>query len=184
MSELEQERSELTPRARSRRLSARERELRDKILSDPFGFPQEFTGWLPRFTAQQITLPDLKGPAQLSSFREECSAAVTLTTTLQDITGCFVTLGASGTYLVWGVIDFDHTAAGGGLAEGRLLVDGTAENGAVLLDESAVRGTPSQVWLVTTNPNIVVKLQAKKSINAGTVAARNEHTTITVLRVA
>lgn len=184
MSELEPERSELTPKARSRRLNTRERELRDKILSDPFGFPQEFTGWLPRFTSEQITLPDLKGPAQLSSFREAATADLALTTSDQDVTGCSVTLGSSGTYLVWGVFDFHHSASGGGVAVGSLYVDGTAETSTALLDEAAVHASVSQVWLVSTSPDIVVKLAAKKTVNAGTVEVKANHTTITVLRVA
>lgn len=157
------------------------------------GFARPVSALVPKLAerptpGQGLTL-DGKGQVppsvlKLSPEREAATADLTLTTSDQEITGCSTTLVEPGTYLVWGVFDFQHSAAGGGVAVGNLYVDGTAETSIAPLEEGAVRGTVSQVWLVTTTGrDTEANLQASKTVNAGTVAAKQNHTTLTVLRV-
>jgi hypothetical protein len=129
----------------------------------------------------QITPPTV----HLDSYAGAASGSLTLTTTFQDVAGASVTLVNPGTYFVAASFDFNHTGAGAGDASGRLSVDGTAQAGTITLSEGAVRANVGQNWIVTTTArDVVAKLQAAKTINAGTAVAQATHTTLIAFRIA
>ena len=120
----------------------------------------------------------------LDSYIAAATGSLTLTTSAADVTGVTVTLIKIGTYLITAVFDMEHSVAGAGVAIGELVLGGTTRGGQALAHEGAVRVTVPQVWLVTTTAlNTIAKLQAKKSINAGTATANVTHTKIVALLV-
>lgn len=122
--------------------------------------------------------------AQIAS----ASAALTLTTTPQNIPGATLSLTKAGTYLIIGVFYFyfdlgDNNAtllgaltpAGGPVAA--LVVANTATP---TVDISA---TVTQQWIYSTAGPVSVSLQAYKSLGTGTSRAQATHTTISALWV-
>lgn len=109
------------------------------------------------------------------------SAGVTLTTSYQVLTGAQVIV-SPGNYLVHGTIDFQMNAAGVGVLIGVLEVDGSAQPAQIIAQwpTATTRMTVSQSWIVTVAQGAagVLRLVARKTINAGTVAANQQHTTI------
>lgn len=118
-------------------------------------------------------------------YEDVCSADYTVTNSWGDVTGASVVVLDPGIYFVTATFDFHHSGAGGGVAQGALNVNGTRETPIATLDEGSVRGTCSQTWIITTTKkNITVKLQAQKSIGAGTVLAKQNNTSFCMKRIA
>jgi hypothetical protein len=112
------------------------------------------------------------------------TATLTLTTTHQDVAGATVTLVEPGTYFIAATFDFLFSVAGAGATEGRLAVSGTAQAGVATLHEPAARAAVGQTWIVTTTArDVVAKLQAAKTVNAGTASAIPGHTTLRAFRI-
>jgi hypothetical protein len=92
-----------------------------------------------------------------------------------DITNATVTVTNAGKYLVVGVFDFQGTVTGWGIAQGQLVVasSGNQPNNADCVDTGAAiqGGTYTMAWVVTLAAGDVIKLQAKKTIAAGTITA-------------
>lgn len=99
------------------------------------------------------------------------ASSLTLTTSYQDVGGLTYTTPASKrqSYEVTANIEFNQATAGAGILTAQLLVDGVAQTGLV---EVAMTNTDkamgSRTWRID-DPGLskVIKLQAKKSINAG-----------------
>lgn len=115
------------------------------------------------------------------------SGDLTLTTGAQDVPGCSLALASPGSYLVLAVFDFDGTVTGWGFAVGELSIGGTAQTAAAILGDNGSandRATVSQIWLPSiSDSNTLIKLTARKTINAGTVKAHQSHSTLTAMRV-
>ena len=125
----------------------------------------------------------------LGSHFARASAALTLTTSAQDITGCSLSL-AAGTYLIIGVFDVygegANDAGAGHIAIGSLVVDTTEQSGYGLgslgyTSASMDRHTVTQVWAVTLAATTTCKLQGKKSGGTGSSKIIQTHTAITAI---
>lgn len=80
------------------------------------------------------------------------------------------------------ICNFEHTAAGGGNARGRLTLDGTAFTPVASLNESAVEGTVAQVYLTTlsADQSYEFAVEVSKSGVGGTVRIAQTHSTLLV----
>jgi hypothetical protein len=115
------------------------------------------------------------------------TAPLVLTTVFADLTGVtwtFTTLHANAVCQATGWIDNTVAVAigGGGVTIGELVVDGVNQTGEILGDAASVnRSTVGQSWTVTLAAAgaHTIKLQGRKSINAGTVTANSAHTSVT-----
>jgi hypothetical protein len=107
-----------------------------------------------------------------------CSANLTLAVAFADVAGCTFTAPFSGNYLVTGIFDVNYTVAGGGNMSGRCLVNGVAQGSLCLQGVAVSRNSVSQQWLVTVTAGQIVKLQANKSIAAGTIIVQATHSTL------
>lgn len=112
------------------------------------------------------------------------SADLTLTTTAQDVAGCTYTTAFAGTFAVFGVFDFNITAAGPVDSIGSLSADGATQTAVAIVADAAGRASVAQNWIVTVGTGKVLKLQASKLINAGTSLAKQNDTTMTVIQIA
>lgn len=118
----------------------------------------------------------------ITSYNVIQSAALTLTTTFTDVTGVtqtFSTSRANATAVVFATCDFFITVAigAGGLTGGQVVVDGVAQAGQADLNANiANRGTAGVVWTGTlaSSGSHTIKLQARKTINAGTAAIETQ----------
>ena len=116
------------------------------------------------------------------------SADLTLTTTETDVTGATVSITtsiANATYVAICVFDFDITAAGAAIGQGRLSVDGSiaAQEAHMRIDTSPARATTTLVQrgTVATAASHTWKLRALKTAANGTCAVRLTSSSITVL---
>jgi len=116
-----------------------------------------------------------------------CSAAVTLTTSSQLVTGATVDMNLPNNS-VWeahAVADFQWTVAGNTTAQCRLQIDGAVQTGEALLDDAGdttQRATVAQQWAGSQDSGDIrtFRLAALKSANVGTVQIREDHTTLLV----
>ena len=113
------------------------------------------------------------------------TAALTLTTSYQDIAGVTLSLNA-GNYLIIGIFDFIGTALDAGQTGlGQLDVGGTAQTALATFCLAAnSRVTISHAFAITLTSTTTCKLQASKNGGTGTSTASNVHTTITAVRLA
>lgn len=112
-----------------------------------------------------------------------CTSSLTLTTSLQDILGCSLSLGA-GTYFVEGIFDFQGDDQGA-VAIGELDVGGVHETEQAIYRPSASAigyATVGQVWRLVLTTTTTVKLEASKSAALGTFKALTPHTRIFAMR--
>ena len=119
-----------------------------------------------------------------------CSAALTLSTSYQDIVGMSVTVVSPGTYAVRAFFDvqFDTLTAGNDMDfGGRLVVAGTAQTGAAKLrflpqvNTEVMRATVGQEWKVTiASSNTIVKVQGVKGNNVGTGTVLADNSVLTI----
>lgn len=110
------------------------------------------------------------------------SASLTLTTAFQDVAGLSYTVEYAGLYVCHATFDFEHSVVGGGFAQGALLKNGSDQGGNPSLRDAAVniRAAIGQTWLVQCAKADVLKVQAKKTINAGTATAYSPTSTLVV----
>jgi hypothetical protein len=135
----------------------------------------------PPTTAQLVRLQTVIYSAVQSN-----TGAQTFTTTEADSVGCtvtFTTATAGATYTVYGVGDFEVTAASAAVvAVGRLAVDGTTITSKEMhLRADAVgRATVSQVWTgsLPASGSHTIKLRILKNAAGGTMQANDNHTSI------
>ncbi len=120
-----------------------------------------------------------------STTRVVASAQLTLTTANQDVAGLTYTVPAgTGTAIITAAIDFTVSAAGAGTLVAELLVAGVAQTAQVLMGEASIRGTQFQQWSIPkTSSSQIVKIQGRKTINAGTAVIQATHSTMTVLEL-
>lgn len=123
---------------------------------------------------------------QLTQQNARATIDTVFSTTPADIIGATLnvtTITANTPVQVAASFDLEHTLAGGIEAIGELVVDGVTQLGQALLDQSCIRATSSQVWLVTVaTPGVhVFKLQGSKLNAAGTVQAHAFHTALNVI---
>lgn len=116
------------------------------------------------------------------------TADLTLTTAYQDITGCTTTRDKGRDYLVIATVDFEMSVAGTGALTAQLLVDGAAITVPLIVSTQPTATTRDQVtqhFVVSTSPtgSGIIKLQAKKAINAGTARAVTDRCTLTVVPI-
>lgn len=124
----------------------------------------------------------------VQNYAPNISASQALTSVLVDLAGVtqtFTTLYNNAQVIVHATIDNTVTAAigAGGVTAGSLMVDGVAQTRQIIGDAATInRGHVSQQWLVTlaTAGSHTIKLQARKTINAGTVTANALHTGMTL----
>lgn len=129
------------------------------------------------------------GLAQSNTFA--CNADLTLTTSIQDISGCNTTVtvaGANAFAIIIGTFDAEVTASSAGvLFQGKCVVDSTTQSAVALLKDNGTntRGTPAQMWTVPLSVGAhTIKLQGLKSGSAaGTHIFHTIHTNMTVLVV-
>jgi hypothetical protein len=117
------------------------------------------------------------------------NADLTLTTTETDVPGVSIptlTVAGSNAFAVCiGTFDFDASATGSAVAQGRLSIDGATQtmeaHGPIA---SVARVTAEMTWLVPLLPGShALKLRAAKSGAVGTVQTRATHTNLTVILV-
>lgn len=108
---------------------------------------------------------------------------LTLSTSATDVAGATVTVPEPGVYFVTATFDFVGSVTGWTNAVGT--VTGLTAQALMGDDGSAnCTATVSQSGLVTvTDASLVLKLQAAKTVNAGTIKAGMTHTTLTAVRV-
>lgn len=101
------------------------------------------------------------------------TAAVNLSATYKDITGCSVDISCdiASTVIVTGIFEFYGVVLASGNVYGLLDVDGTDQSGLACVDSnstSAVKATIGQVWSVNVTAGVhTFKLQAKTSVDNG-----------------
>lgn len=122
----------------------------------------------------------------LNQISADCSALLTCSTAFADVTGATVTLPFTGMYIIIASFNsFVDQAAGGVI--GRLVVNGVAQTGQVeltigaLAAASAVAMSISRQWIYNNSGSNVAKLQALKSVNAGTGQVKTPGTNITAV---
>lgn len=114
---------------------------------------------------------------------------LTLTTAMQDVPDTKITVPRDGVYQCIAFVDSIHIATGGQYVLCTLAKTppggGTALEGivSVLADIGIAnhRATVGQLWYPTLVKDTEVKLQAQKTINAGTAKVYNFHTTLAVM---
>lgn len=114
------------------------------------------------------------------------NASPTVTTTMADFGSNAMTLAKAGDYIVLCTYDFNLTVAGVGVCIGDLSISGADRGIQALTDGGGgvFRGTVNQVHLITVAAGATLKLRVRKTINAGTLAALNTHSSIIALQVA
>jgi hypothetical protein len=121
--------------------------------------------------------------------KARCTAPLTLTLVDQVVPGCDAAdldppliVQYGGTLVARAYVDFHHEIVGGGDAASRITVDGVAQQGTAVLNDSAERGLVSMEWRVTVAPKTTpqIALVARKIINAGTVKVRDINTILYV----
>jgi hypothetical protein len=114
------------------------------------------------------------------------TGTLTMTTTLQDMAGCTLTLAMAGRYLITGVFGFQTLGAGdaGQVLKGGLMTDGTAQSSqAFVIGGTANDGaTAALQWLYAAPAaGKTVKLQAGKSGGTGTSVVYNANSMISAV---
>lgn len=128
-----------------------------------------------------VTIPG-GGGVSPNILREQASAALTLGAVAADVAGAILTLPDAGTWLVIGAFYFVIVTAGDGQPLGELMADGVTQTGRTTYlgkttGEEIVGAT--QLWrIVTTAPNVVVKLRGLRTGTTGQYDIRATHTTI------
>lgn len=113
-----------------------------------------------------------------------CTAALNLTTSLQDITGCsktFSVVGAHSIAMCFATFDNASTVGtGNNVGVGSLVVDGSVQTGEAHWDDRTSRTTAYQSWTVSLAAGShTIKLQAKTG--GGTQQIQTIHTKLTVI---
>lgn len=111
--------------------------------------------------------------------------AYTLTDADADVgVSVAVTVRGSAVLLVDAVFDFDVTGSGVGICVGTLVVDGAAQPKVCHFSPATTgRGSATQVYVLTVGAgDHTLKLQARKTINAGAAQAKL-HTSLRVVTV-
>lgn len=129
------------------------------------------------------------GLAQSNTFA--CNADLTLTNSVQDISGCSTTVSVSGANafaIIVGTFDANVSVSSAGvLFQGKCVVDSTTQSAVALLKDNGAntRATPAQTWTVPLSVGAhTVKLQGVKTGSAaGTHIFQSIHTQMTVLVV-
>lgn len=119
-----------------------------------------------------------------SNDSKACTAALSLTTSLQDITGCsktFSVVGAHSIALCFATFDNASTVGtGNNVGVGSLVVDGSLQTGEAHWDDRTSRTTAYQSWTVSLAAGShTIKLQAKTG--GGTQQLQTIHTKLTVI---
>jgi hypothetical protein len=110
------------------------------------------------------------------------SGDLALTTVDQDIAGLSLTTTGVGVSLAIGFFDIDVSVAGVGICSGKLNAGTTFGAVAEFSPVTTGRATVGQVWIVAHGKGQVIKLQASKSINAGTATAKQTHSSLFVVQ--
>jgi hypothetical protein len=129
-------------------------------------------------STQQLWPPTVTGENDI----QRCSGDLALTTTYADLTGCSFNVTLAGTYLIIGNVKVLGSGAGWGTALMRLQKAGTAQTPVMEIDE----GTNiqlTQVWVLSLAAGDNLKLQVKKSINAGTATAKATDSVLTAMQL-
>lgn len=102
------------------------------------------------------------------------SASVTLTGSVQDVTGASISLTA-GKWLIFGSLILYQDSAGGDNNQelyGQLWVDGVQQSNALFAKATHTGyANPSQTWLYTATSTVTAKLRALKNGGTGASAA-------------
>ena len=149
--------------------------LPDPLVGDP-STQRNFDHLDKRFPVKTADIMDdavTGAKLNLDVQRDVSTAALTLTTAMQDVPGVSITVAKTGSFKATMVFDFNITVTGVGncLGEIRNTTTGVSYQYAIFASNSIGRATVVQTATFTATAGNVLVLRASKSIAAGTATA-------------